>query len=363
MGKNKSKLIDSIMHFIVHNGFTFTVAVMGLVHVTLLGIMVWAGIPNMIYANTVSVAVYLISLILCKLGKILPVYINILVEVTAYTIYSVYIIGWASSSVCFLFSIVPIIIYFGCFLFKGWKRLIVVFLLAVIFSVYVVLYILFSPVKPPFTLPRHIHIVLVIFSAFVMFFSMIFYNALYIYSSEVEMFSLERKNEQLSADAHLDALTNLLNRRGFLPVVEKLMSDKKKHHFCVAFCDIDDFKHINDSYGHEGGDEVLRHITGLIRKDMNDCDICRWGGEEIVILMKDYDMEDAKEKMEYVRKLVESNPTIFYNKHISATITIGVEEIKESYSEPEAIIKAADERMYYGKQHGKNVVIFEDMEQ
>ena len=162
MGKNKSKLIDSIMHFIVHNGFTFTVAVMGLVHVTLLGIMVWAGIPNMIYANTVSVAVYLISLILCKLGKILPVYINILVEVTAYTIYSVYIIGWASSSVCFLFSIVPIIIYFGCFLFKGWKRLIVVFLLAVNFSVYVVLYILFSPVKPPFTLPRHIHIVLCI---------------------------------------------------------------------------------------------------------------------------------------------------------------------------------------------------------
>ena len=81
----------------------------------------------------------------------------------------------------------------------------------------------------------------------------------------------------------------------------------------------------------------------------------------MVILMKDYDFTVAKQKMEYIRGLVETSPTIFYNKHISATLTIGVEEYKESYRTPDEIIKVADTRMYHGKQKGKNIVISEDV--
>ena len=355
-----AKLLDNIMHFAVHNGFLFTVAVMGAVHLTLMGIMVWAGLPNMVIANMISVLVYVLCVILCRYGKIMPVYISVLLEVTLYTVYSIYYLGWRSGAICFLCSIVPIIIYFGTFLFKGAQRWFIVILLLINFCLYIVLYIISSPIQPVYTLDRTVNIVLVVFSSFAMVFSTIFYNVLYIYASESERDSLEKKNKQLSEDAHVDVLTNLLNRRGFMPMVERLMLNKGKSHFCIAFCDIDDFKRINDSFGHDAGDEVLRHITGLIKRDMNDCDICRWGGEEIVILMKDYDMDDAKEKMEYVRKLIETSPTVFYNKYINATITIGVEEIKESYDDPDVIIKKADERMYYGKQHGKNVVIFED---
>ena len=72
-------------------------------------------------------------------------------------------------------------------------------------------------------------------------------------------------------------------------------------------------------------------------------------------------MEVAKVKMEYLRKCVETNPTVFFNKRINATITIGLEESREIYNDPEEIIKVADERMYYGKQHGKNILIYEDM--
>jgi len=194
-----------------------------------------------------------------------------------------------------------------------------------------------------------------------MIFSMIFYTTLYIYSSEVEMSSLTKRNEQLSTDAHIDLLTNALNRRGFLPIVKSLMEDDKQiKHFCIAFLDIDNFKRINDSYGHDCGDEVLRHISEIVKKEMSGCDICRWGGEEFVILLKDYDFPVAKEKMEYIRRFVESTPTSFYNKRISATITIGLEKYSEDYHEPEAMIKVADGRMYYGKQHGKNIVISED---
>ena len=188
--------------------------------------------------------------------------------------------------------------------------------------------------------------------------STVVYNTIYIYSSEVEKAGLEKENRQLSTDAHEDALTGLLNRRGFLPIMERQM-EIKNNYFCVAFCDIDNFKRINDSYGHDAGDEVLRHIAAILRKEMTGCDICRWGGEEMIIMMRDYDMAVAKEKMEYVRRTIETSPTIFYNKRIPATVTIGVEERREVHKEAEEIIKIADERMYYGKQHGKNIVVCE----
>ena len=111
------------------------------------------------------------------------------------------------------------------------------------------------------------------------------------------------KVEQLSADAQEDALTNLLNRRGFLPLIEEFMKDENNSgHFCIAFCDIDNFKRINDTYGHDCGDEVLRHITRLIKREMQGCSICRWGGEEIIIFMRDFDLAVAKEKMEYLQQ-------------------------------------------------------------
>ena len=138
------------------------------------------------------------------------------------------------------------------------------------------------------------------------------------------------------------------------------MKDKKTEHFCIAFFDIDNFKRVNDSFGHDGGDEVLRHIAGIIKKEMQGCEICRWGGEEFIILMKDYDFTVAKEKMEYIRKTIEANPTVFFNKRIPVTVTIGIEENKEGYQAPDDIIKVADARMYYGKQHGKNIVVYNE---
>ncbi len=358
-GKGKISL-EAIMHFVLHNSFLFTVAVMGFVHMGLLAIMLWAGVTQLAIVNIVSVAVYLICVLLCRFERIMPVYISILLEVTIYAFIAVYYVGWRSGAVCFLCSIVPIIIYFGCYLFKGAKRWIIVLLLVFNFSAYVFLYLRFAYVNPVYDLPDIIRKVLVIYSSFVMVFSTIFYSVIYIYASEYEMVSLERKNEQLSVDARVDVLTELLNRRGFLPMVGSLMNEEKPDHFCIAFFDIDDFKHINDSYGHDAGDEVLRHISSIIKRDMQGCDVCRWGGEEFVILLRDYDMDVAKQKMEFIRKSIETTPTVFFNKRISATITIGLVEFRNRFHEPEEIIKVADERMYYGKQHGKNIVISEE---
>ena len=280
-------IIDKTMHFLVHNSFMFTIVIMCLVHLTLLALMYFEKVTPLVQINIMSVIVYLFCIVLSRFGHIMPVYISLFLEVSIYVIASSYYIGWKCGSVCFLCAIVPIIIYFGCFLFKGKQRWIIVLLLALNYAMYVALYLILADVKPIFEVSMPIQKTLMIFASFVMIFSVIIYSVIYIYSSEYQMVSLEEKNQKLSVDAKEDALTSLLNRRGFLPVVESLIKSDTPSHFCVSFCDIDNFKRINDSYGHDCGDEVLRHITRIIKKEMHGCDICRWGGEEIIILMKD----------------------------------------------------------------------------
>jgi len=359
VNKKRKAVVERAMHYLVHNSNMVTVAVMCLVHATLLLFMFASGVTPLVQFNVLSVIVYIFCYLLCKSGYTLPVFISIIVEVSAYVVVSTYFIGLRCGTYCFLFSIVPIIIYLGCFLFKGAMRWIIVVMLALNFGLFAVLYVMFSEVPPVYELSPALRLFLVLFSSFVMVFSTIFYNTIYIYSSEVEVNGLELRNKQLSADACEDQLTGLLNRRGFLPAVEELMKEKDSR-FCISFCDIDNFKRINDSYGHDAGDEVIRHITSIIRKEMQGCDICRWGGEEIIILMKDMDIAAAGEKMEYVRRYIEMTPTVFFNKRIPSTITIGVSMKNDSHNDPEEVIKEADEKMYYGKQHGKNIVIWEN---
>lgn len=358
--ERRSGTINKVFEYLIANSFSFTVGVMCLVHAGLLLFMGLTRVMPLFFFNILSVVVYIFCFILCRFRLILPTYVSIILEVTVYTVVATYYIGLKCGTYCFLFSIVPIIIYFGSYLFKGSKRIGVVIMLVLNFVVFIALYLRFGNDEPVYNLAPGARLFLVIYSAFAMVFSTVFYNAMYIYMSEHAVTDLEQQNKQLSTDAQEDALTSLLNRRGFLPIVDSLMKDKEQSNFCVAFCDIDNFKNINDSYGHEAGDEVLKHITLLIRKEMNGCDVCRWGGEEIVVLMKDTGIEDARSRMERLRKSIEANPTMFFGKVLYVTITIGVAQNNEVYKDPEDVIKVADERMYYGKQHGKNMVVCED---
>ena len=361
--KADSRLLDRTMQILVRNAFEFTVVVMALVHALLFVVFLTSEVMPLVTYNLFSVVIYIACFFLCKTRHILAVYAAIILEVTIYSVVSSYFVGLRCGTFFFLFSIIPIIIYFGTHLFKGTQRRGVAFMLFLDFVTFAVLYVCFADIQPVYVVDNVVKAILVIFSAFAMVFAVMFYNVIYIYTSEHEVTSLELKNMKLSADAQEDALTSLLNRRGFLPVVESLMKDKKHNHFCVSFCDLDNFKRVNDTYGHDAGDEVLKHVTLLIKKEMEGCEICRWGGEEIVILMKDYELDKAKEKMENVRKSVETEPTDFFNKHIPITVTIGLAQNKEKFKAPEDIIKVADARMYYGKQHGKNVLVYEDEQQ
>ena len=150
----ETKLFPSIMHFLVHNGFLFTVSVMGLVHAVLLVIMCISGVTPLIWFNAASVLVYAVSIFLCRHGHIIPVYISILLEVTVYSVVSTYFVGLKCGTVCFLFSIVPVMIYFGCYLFKGKQRWSIVAIMLFLFGAFSYTYIRFSDSMPIYELPK-----------------------------------------------------------------------------------------------------------------------------------------------------------------------------------------------------------------
>ncbi len=363
--KNEN-LFDKIMQFFVHNGFLITATDMCLTHLALLIILYLADVAPLVTFNIISVSIYAFCILMCRLEKPMFVYVCILLEVSLYSILGTHYVGWNSGTAFFLCAIIPVTIYFGNILFNKYRRLLIAVFTASIFALYVFLYLKYNQAVPLYSVPWILNECLVILSSFTMVFSTIFYNSVYIFSMRLKTEKLKSDNKQLQYEASRDGLTGWLNRSGFLPlVIDHICNTDQK--LSIAFVDIDNFKRINDSYGHDCGDDVLQHITRLIKNNLGeDCLYCRWGGEELVIALKDYDITAAAKAMDVVRHVIEESYTIFYNKHIKVTTSIGVAEYFRDSSnllpvknQLETIITLADERMYKAKQSGKNIVVCE----
>ena len=161
-----------------------------------------------------------------------------------------------------------------------------------------------------------------------------------------------KSEQQLTEAAHVDRLTNLYNRHYMLEHLEG--SDGGRETF-LAMSDIDNFKKINDTYGHNGGDEVLRSVAEKMKEACKDCIIARWGGEEFMIVSR-ASRSDVGEMLEKLRRSIESEPVVFEGREINVTITIGFAAKQDGQSTDEWI-QEADDKLYYGKNNGKNVVV------
>ena len=158
--------------------------------------------------------------------------------------------------------------------------------------------------------------------------------------------------EKLKELSYADRLTGLYNRHYMMDELSDMSNYKDAD--AVSMIDIDNFKKINDVYGHNAGDYVLVTLADIMRRSCKDDVISRWGGEEFLILLKD--TADVRGHMETLRKAVESYEFVYEDKKIDVTITIGFAEKKDTASIDQWIRKA-DEKLYYGKNNGKNVVI------
>lgn len=166
---------------------------------------------------------------------------------------------------------------------------------------------------------------------------------------------LESENRSLTALANYDALTGLLGRRAFLTRV-----GQSRHSASVALAlgDIDNFKSINDTYGHAAGDYVLCTVARLIDKSCgHQTQACRWGGEEFVFFFSH--AADATSTLERLRTEIAEFPFSFQGHRFSITMTFGLCQ-DDVGQDIDALIAAADARMYFGKTSGKNQVVSED---
>ena len=168
---------------------------------------------------------------------------------------------------------------------------------------------------------------------------------------------LRLKNQTLYKEAGTDALTGLPNRRTMIERIERYYKENSGETFSIAIADIDFFKNVNDTYGHNCGDYTLVKLTELFAEHaMGRYSVCRWGGEEFCFFMPGLNLDEAKVLMNDLCFAVEKMKLEYEEHTFSITITIGVEEF-DFASPMEDMLNAADEKLYMGKKAGRNRVV------
>lgn len=165
-------------------------------------------------------------------------------------------------------------------------------------------------------------------------------------------------NKELRQQALTDPLTTLYNRRKMEEILNNHMTANPDGNFCIAIGDIDFFKKINDTYGHNCGDQVLSSLAALFKeKTLGIGHVCRWGGEEFLFFIPDTNLDDANTLMNDIRISVGKCAITYKELTIHVTMTFGIEE-NDFHSSLTELVKHADDKLYYGKTHGRNTVIF-----
>lgn len=157
--------------------------------------------------------------------------------------------------------------------------------------------------------------------------------------------------KKLNSIANIDLLTDLYSRRYMINYLEEYDADDEGW---LAMADVDDFKKINDTYGHNCGDYVLNFIAQKMKNICSNCVISRWGGEEFLIYNGTHD--STHEVLEKLRREIENSECIYKQQKINISLTIGVAQ-RNADGDIEEWIKRADDRLYYGKNNGKNMVV------
>lgn len=188
---------------------------------------------------------------------------------------------------------------------------------------------------------------------------------------EREIKKLEAEIKRLKKLVYYDELTGLLNRRGFKEEVEEIFlatslrrnGEEKRTAaqlpFSIVFVDLDDFKKINDTYGHEEGDKVLKHAAKILKRLLRKNDIyARWGGEEFVVALPNATKRIAKEIAEKLRSGIEKSKISLGGKKVTVTMSVGI-VMHNHENHLLELIEKADKAMYKAKKSGKNrTVVF-----
>ena len=180
--------------------------------------------------------------------------------------------------------------------------------------------------------------------------------------SQLATVALDQANLKIMLEemASIDLTTHLLNRRAFTEIIHREYAQAKRtgNPFGMLLIDMDRFKLINDNYGHEMGDKILRGVSEILKNTLRSCDwIGRWGGEEFLAILPDTDEETSQTIAERLREKIDHFSIQFNGQKIKATISIGISSYPQDGEAPDFLIRAADAALYEAKKTGRNRVV------
>lgn len=182
----------------------------------------------------------------------------------------------------------------------------------------------------------------------------------YVFSKEdnEDEAKLMKYNDKLRQEASTDQLTGLLNRRAALEYISSIEKEDEIGFLSIAMGDIDFFKKVNDTYGHDAGDDVLKAIAAKISEEAGEgAVVVRWGGEEFLILFPGLNGDKAYLILEGIRSKIQKSIIKSRDSEIKVTMTFGLAEYSFVNGVDE-IIKEADNKLYQGKTNGRNQVVY-----
>lgn len=325
-------------------------------HSLLLIIFVCMQIRIMVYVNMISVAFYGTLLILLKLNIVqisLATWLST-GEIMIHLIFALLCMGWSCGFQLYCIGLLSILFFSS---YGSDKNDAQIFhpVQASIISM-----IIFFGMEYYTSVNEPIYMVTFFMQKFLYTVNALFIFLLVIIFSKVYSDLIRSSEQKIQSEAYLDELTKLYNRRKMREILGKFHEEaEKKHtHYCVAMFDIDDFKKINDTYGHAAGDYVLIAASRILLSYSSDtAKVCRWGGEEFLFI-EPYktDNFECMEHIESIRKDIERFQFIYDRQQFNITVTAGVSCCSGDTTISKVIAKA-DENLYLGKNNGKNKVM------
>lgn len=311
----------------------------------------WKHIDIMVWVNIGSVICYIIEVFLAKKRRSIMFYNLLSLEILIHIAAGEVCIGGQGGFYIYSYCVINYL-YFQSFITKKSKLSIwnIVMWLAV-YTCMPVVVVIWDHFKQPIYQNTDIGFMLNVVNTVVV---AIFINYFLIISGrEIKKYehALIDKNQQLEQISYVDPLTSLWNRRRLYLDVEAQINETEA--YCIILGDIDDFKKINDTYGHECGDLVLMQISQIIQQEIRKIGHAyRWGGEEILILLPSCSKKEAVMHAEHILERIKQMIVSYHEKKVSVTMTMG---IAEGYgrSALDVITRKADDCLYIGKAKGK----------
>lgn len=170
--------------------------------------------------------------------------------------------------------------------------------------------------------------------------------------------AIQEANKNLKELSQIDGLTQLMNRRTWEELLS--MEYKRLHRnqgvSSLVMFDIDHFKRVNDNYGHQAGDDVIKMVSRVLREQKRETDIAgRYGGEEFGVVLPDTDADGAMVFCERLRKAIEAEVVVFEGQPIPVTVSLGIAPYITSENEHERWLQCSDEALYQSKEGGRNM--------